>query len=69
VQGLANGLHARILGAVIIAGGDNVAVKLAADFNAIFHDGGLDAYLYATIFDHFNAINDLNFLKHDALLV
>jgi hypothetical protein len=53
-----DGLNPGILAAVVIAWGNNVAVKLAADFDAIFFDGGLCAYLNAAISDHFDHINE-----------
>ena len=42
-----------------------MAVKRAADLFAIFKDGGLGAYLYATILNYFDAVNYGYFLKHD----
>jgi len=38
-------LNAGVLFAVVVAWSDNVAVERAADLLAIFHDGGLGAYL------------------------
>jgi hypothetical protein len=61
VRNLANGLHLGIFGAVVVARGDNVAVKVATDLLAIFHDGGLGAHLYTTVLDYLDAVNDLNF--------
>jgi hypothetical protein len=43
---------------------DNVAVELAADFNAIFFDGGLGANLNGAVFEGFNQIDDFNFFQH-----
>ena len=57
VQGRTDGLHTGILGAVIIARCNNVAVKRAADLNAIFNDGGLSANLHRAIFKSLNAVN------------
>jgi hypothetical protein len=39
-----------------------VAVELAADVNAIFFDSDLGANLHSAVFDHFDPINDFNFL-------
>jgi hypothetical protein len=59
--GCTDGLHLGILGAVVVAGSNNVAVELAADFNAIFLDGSLGANLHAAVFQDFNTVNNLNF--------
>ncbi|NDG19553.1 MAG: hypothetical protein EB117_14945 [Betaproteobacteria bacterium] len=56
VRGGANGLHAGILVAVVIARGNDMAVERAANLLAIFHDGGLCAYLYTAVFNYFNQI-------------
>jgi Zn-dependent M28 family amino/carboxypeptidase len=61
VRNCANILHTGVLAAVVIAGGDNVAVEVATDLLSIFHDGGLGAYLNASVFNDLNAVNDLNF--------
>jgi hypothetical protein len=61
-------LNSGILGAVISTGGDNVAVELAADFNAIFFDGGLGANLNGAVFNDFNQIDRYNFFQHDISL-
>jgi hypothetical protein len=46
-----------------------VAVELAADFYAIFFDGGFGAYLNAAIFDHFNQIDGGYFFeRHEVSL-
>ena len=59
--GNTNSLLTSVFLAKGIAGGDNVAVELAADFNAIFFNGGLGADLNAAVFDHFDAVNNFNF--------
>jgi hypothetical protein len=64
VHGSADGLYTGILGAVIIAGGNNVSGKLAADFNTIFFDGGLGANLHDTVFGDFNQIGCGDFFQH-----
>jgi hypothetical protein len=61
-------LHTGVFGAVISTGGNNVAVELAANFNAIFFNGCLGANLYAAVFDHFDAVNNFNFFQHDDFL-
>jgi hypothetical protein len=62
----ADSLYSGILGAVVITGGNNVAVERAADLLAIFEDSGLGAYLNAAIFNNFNQINRNNFFEsHD----
>jgi hypothetical protein len=59
----ANGLNFGIFLAVVVAGGNNVAVELVADFNAIFFDGGLGAHLHNTRFKDFNAVSYDYFFK------
>jgi hypothetical protein len=63
VHGSADGLNTGILAAVVIAWSDNVAVECAADLFAIFKDGRVCANLHDTVFDHFDAVNDLNFFE------
>jgi hypothetical protein len=68
VHGSADGFYTGVFFAVIIAGGNNVAGKFAADFNAIFFDGGLGANLNAAVFECFDQIGGGNFFQHDISL-
>jgi hypothetical protein len=63
-----DGLHTSVFASVVVARGNDMAVKCAANLLAIFHDGGLSAYLHTSVFDHFNAVNNLNFFQHDDFL-
>jgi hypothetical protein len=55
-------LHASIFCAVVIAGGDNVAVECAADLFAVFEDGGLSAHLHCAALKDFDLIDHYVFL-------
>jgi len=62
VGGSADGLNTGILGAVVAAWCNNMAVEAATDLLAIFHDGCLGAYLNTAVFQDLDTVNDLNFL-------
>jgi hypothetical protein len=68
VGGSTDGLHASVLATVVIARGNDMAVEVATYMLAVLHYGRLGAYLDAAVFDHFDAVNDLNFFQHDAFL-
>jgi hypothetical protein len=62
-------LHLGIFTTYVSTGHDNVAVELAADFNAIFFDSGLGANLKCAVFDNLNQIDrDDFFERHDISL-
>jgi hypothetical protein len=64
VRGCTDGLYTGILGAVVGTGDNNVAVKLAADFNTIFFDSGLGANLHTAVFKDFDQISYGYFFQH-----
>jgi hypothetical protein len=63
VRGSTDGLHTSILAAVISARRNDMTVEAAADLLAILQDCGLGSDLHTSIFDHFDPVDDLNFLK------
>jgi 3-deoxy-D-manno-octulosonate 8-phosphate phosphatase KdsC-like HAD superfamily phosphatase len=58
-------LDTGVLAAVVSAGDDNVAVKLADDLDAIFFDGSLGADLHGAVLKSFNKIDGSDFFQHD----
>jgi hypothetical protein len=59
-------LDTGILVAVVVAGGNDMAMELAADLDAILFDGSLGANLHGAVFNSFNQINGNDFFEcHD----
>jgi len=63
VRRLADGLHTGVFTGIAIAGDDNVAVELAADLFAVFHDGCLGAYLHSAVLKSFDQIDCDDFFE------